>query len=75
MTLTIELPDDEETALQARALLHGVSVEEYARRVLEKDLKKHATARLNPKLRHISEVMAEIMADVAPEEFEKRRSS
>ena len=59
MNLVIELPDDEATALQARAERHGVSAEEYARLVLEQDLKKHA--RQNPKLRHISEVMAEIM--------------
>ena len=64
MNLIIELPDDEVTALQARAERQGVSVEDYARRVLEQDLKKHDKVRLNPKLRHISEVMAEIMADV-----------
>jgi plasmid stability protein len=61
MNLVIELPDDEATALQARAERQGVSAEEYARQVLEQDLRKHDKAHVNPKLRHISEVMADIM--------------
>jgi plasmid stability protein len=64
MNLIIELPDDDVTALQARAERQGVSVEDYARLVLEQDIRKHDKVRLNPKLRHISEVMAEIMADL-----------
>lgn len=62
MNLIIELPDDEVAALRARAERQGVSAEEYVRTVLEQDLKKHDKERL--KLRHISEVMAEIMAEV-----------
>jgi plasmid stability protein len=73
MNLIIELPDDEATALRERAERQGVSAEDYARQVLEQDLKKHDKARLSPKLRHISEVMAEIMSDVPPEEFPKLR--
>ena len=61
MNLVIELPDDEATALQAIAERQGVTAEDYARRVLEQDLKRHDKTRLNPKLRHISEVMSEIM--------------
>jgi plasmid stability protein len=38
MTLTIELPDAEVTALAAKARAHGVSAEQYARQVLERDL-------------------------------------
>lgn len=63
MNLVIELPDDEATALQAMAERQGVSAEDYARQVLEQDLKKHARTRQNPKLRHISEVMADIMGN------------
>jgi plasmid stability protein len=38
MTLTIDLPDAEVTALAAKARAHGVSAEQYARQVLEHDL-------------------------------------
>lgn len=38
MTLTINLPDDEVTALAAKAQAYGVSAEDYARQVLERDL-------------------------------------
>ena len=38
MTLTINLPDDQQTALAAKARQHGVSAEEYVRRVLAHDL-------------------------------------
>jgi len=38
MTLTIDLPDAEITALAAKARAHGVSAEQYARQVLEHDL-------------------------------------
>jgi plasmid stability protein len=38
VTLTIDLPDAEVTALAAKARARGVSAEEYARQVLEHDL-------------------------------------
>ncbi|MGA3016908.1 MAG: hypothetical protein ABSF62_07290 [Bryobacteraceae bacterium] len=38
MTLTIHLPDEQTVALAAKARAHGLSAEEYARRVLEHDL-------------------------------------
>jgi len=38
MTLTIDLPDAELTALSAKARAYGVSAEQYARQVLEHDL-------------------------------------
>jgi hypothetical protein len=38
MTLTIDLPDAELTALAAKARARGVSAEQYARQVLERDL-------------------------------------
>ena len=34
MTLTIELPDEQQAALAAKARTQGVSAEEYARQVL-----------------------------------------
>lgn len=38
MNLTIILPDAEVQALQAKAKAQGISAEEYARQVLERDL-------------------------------------
>jgi plasmid stability protein len=38
MTLTIDLPDAEVTALAAKARARGISAEQYARQVLEHDL-------------------------------------
>ena len=38
MTLTIDLPDAEVAALQAKAEARGVSTEQYARQILEQDL-------------------------------------
>jgi hypothetical protein len=64
MTLTIELPDEQEAALKAKAQALGVSAEQYAQQVLKRDL-----AQQSPR-RHISEVIREIMSDVPPEVFE-----
>ena len=38
MTLTIDLPEAEVTALAAKARARGVSAEQYARQMLERDL-------------------------------------
>jgi plasmid stability protein len=38
MTLTIDLPDEKTAALTAKARARGLSVEEYAREILEQDL-------------------------------------
>ena len=38
MTLTIELPDEQQAALAAKARTQGISAEQYARQVLEHDL-------------------------------------
>jgi plasmid stability protein len=62
MTFTIEITEDLEAALRIRAQAEGVSAEEYARRVLESDLKPGNRPR-----RHISEVIREIMRDAPPE--------
>ncbi len=62
MTLTINLPDDQEAVLKAKASAQGVSTEQYARRVLEQDLQSSS-----PECRHISEVIRERMRNVPPE--------
>jgi plasmid stability protein len=38
MTLTIELPDEQTQTLKAKAMVRGISAEQYARQVLEQDL-------------------------------------
>jgi plasmid stability protein len=70
MSLTLNLPPDKEATLRARALAQGVSAEQYARRVLEEDLQTLESAGKTDN-RHISEIIAEIMAGVPPEEFAK----
>jgi hypothetical protein len=62
MTLTIQLPEEQEAALKAKAAARGVSTEEYARLVLDQDLKAAGQGR-----RHISEVFREIWGDVPDE--------
>jgi hypothetical protein len=65
MTLNIELPEAQTAALLAKAQAKGVSAEQYARQVLEENLA------VRKESRHISEVIAGIVADVPQEEFAK----
>lgn len=66
MTLILELSPEREAALnqQAQAQAQGVSAEQYALQILDRDLKSSTGAR-----RHISEVITEIMKDVPAEDF------
>ena len=64
MTLIIDLPDEQEAALKAKATAQGVSAEQYARWVLEQDL-------TSSQRRHISEVIRDNMRDVPPEILEQ----
>ena len=64
MTLTIELPEEQQALLTAKAKAKGVSAEEYARQVLTHDLE----ASVKPR-RHIWEVIAENMKRVPPEDL------
>jgi len=66
VTLTIDLPEEEVTALAARARERGVSAEQYARQVLEQDLRSVLSPR-----RRISEVIREIWRDVPAGEMAK----
>lgn len=61
MTLTIDLPDEEVQALAAKAKAQGVSAEQYARLVLEHDLKA------SPLRRPVSQSIREIWSDVPPD--------
>ncbi len=61
MTLTIDLRDDEVALLAARARERGVSAEQYARTVLEHDLKSE------PLRQPISQSIREIWSDMPDE--------
>ena len=71
LTMQIELADEQAATLKAKARALGVSAEDYARRLLEDDLKELAARPPAPERRHISEIIADIVADVPPEEFAK----
>ena len=62
MTLTIDLSENESSALAAKAQAQGVSAEQYARSILERDLKSAPKPR-----RHISEVIRENVRQVPAE--------
>ena len=64
MTLTIDLPDEDIVALAAKARAQGVSAEQYARQVLEHNLKSPAAP-----LPHIWEVIADDMKQVPREDL------
>jgi plasmid stability protein len=71
MTLILELPDNKEAALKARALSQGVSVEQLIQRIVDRILEQPETVAAPPAMRRISQRIAEIMADVPAEEFAK----
>jgi plasmid stability protein len=71
MTLILELPDNQEAALKARALSQGVSVEQLVQRIVDRILEQPETVAVPPAKRRISQRIAEIMADVPPQEFAK----
>ncbi len=71
MTLILELPDNKEAALRARALSQGVSVEQLVQRIVDRILEQPETVAAPPAKRRISQRIAEIMADVPAEEFAK----
>jgi hypothetical protein len=61
MALIIDLPDEDVAALAAKARTQGVSAEQYARIVLEHDLKN------GPPRRAISQAIREIWSDMPVE--------
>jgi len=63
LTITIELADEQQAALEAKARAQGLSAEQYAQRVLEHDLE----AESGRARKHISEVIRDNMRDVPPE--------
>lgn len=69
MTLVLELPDNKEAALKAKAQAHGVSAEQYAAKVLSRDLEDQTNAASEADDRPIWEVIVDQMNDVPPEDF------
>jgi plasmid stability protein len=71
MTLTIELPDERQAALAAKAQAQGVSAEQYARQILEQALAPPTVnVPLSARIREIwadmpEEVRAKLPADGA----------
>jgi hypothetical protein len=48
MTLILELPDNKEAALKAKAQAQGISAEQYVERMLDHDLKEPAVTASEP---------------------------
>ena len=72
MTLILELPERREATLKARAQARGVSAEEYARQVLDRDLEDESTPAVEASdTRPIWEVITEIMKDVPDDVFDR----
>lgn len=71
MTLTIELPDEQQAALAAKAQRQGISPEQYARLVLEHDLEAVGPEEQSRDSRPIWEIMLDNLKDIPPEEFAK----
>jgi hypothetical protein len=71
MSLTLNLSDEQATALQAKAAAEGLSLDEWIRKLAapEPTTKDIASHQGRPR-RHISEVIQEIMSDVPREVFE-----
>jgi len=71
MTLILELSDNKEAALKAKARTQGVSAEQFVQRIVDRELEQPESLAASPAKRRISERIAEIMADVPAEEFAK----
>jgi hypothetical protein len=69
MTLILELPDNKEAALKAKAQSQGVSAEQYAEKVLYRDLEEQTSAATDPDDRPIWEIIVDQMKDVPPKDF------
>ena len=65
MTFVLEIPDDEVTAIEAAAQARGLSAQQYARQVLKNGVAQAGDDKTDE--RPISEVIADIMADVPRE--------
>jgi len=74
MTLTIELPDNLETALRAQANAQGVSAAGYVRDILERELAPVLFIQSGPPFRTGRGVLARYGAGPSPEEVDANRA-
>jgi predicted hydrolase (HD superfamily) len=70
MTLILELPDNKEAALRAKAQAQGVSAEQYAAQVLSRDLDETVSSTGTDEW-PIWEIIAKRMKDVPDEVFDQ----
>lgn len=66
MTLIVELADNKEAALKAKAQAQGVSAEEFVAQILDRELDAPALT-ADPPRRHISEVIRDRMSKLPDE--------
>jgi hypothetical protein len=69
MTLIIEVPDQNEAALKARAHAQGISAEQYAAEVINRDLERTAAMSEGDDEQPVWEYIADVMKDVPPEDM------
>jgi hypothetical protein len=69
MTLILELPDNKEAALKAKAQSQGVSPEQFVQSIVDRELAQEVSPVVSSPRRRISQRIAEIMADVPAEAF------
>jgi len=69
MTLILELPDNKEAVLKAKAQAQGVSAEQYVQRMLDRDLEQQASLSIDLDERPIWEIIVDRMRDVPLEDL------
>jgi hypothetical protein len=67
MTLLVKLDDNNDAALIAKAQAQGISAEEFAARILDRELRAPAPAATATPRRHISEVIRERVSKIPAE--------
>ena len=67
MTLILELPDNKEAVLKARAEAQGVSAEQFAEQILDHALEESTSIAKLSSTRHISEIIRDRMRKIPAE--------
>ena len=71
MTITIQLTDQEASALQSRALQEGLTINTFLQRMAEQQARIPALVQAGSDSRPIWEIMTELMSDVPDEVFDR----
>ena len=69
MTLILELPDNKEAVLKAKAQAQGASAEQYVQRMLDRNLEQQASLSIDLDERPIWEIIVDRMKDVPLEDL------